>query len=289
MPELPEVEVVKKSLSNKVKNLIIKKIIINDHNLRYPLYLDELNRLIGLRVKKILRRSKLLLFIFEKNIVMLVHLGMTGKFFFINKKKIKYKTSFYYNLDEEKDKKYNRVIFTLSDRQKLIYNDVRKFGFIKIINKLELWKNFHLKNLGPEPLNRNFNFKYFKKYLLKKKRTIKDILMDQRFVSGLGNIYANEILYICKIKPTRKTYSLKDKDIKNIILQTKKILKRAIYFGGSSLKDFSSSDGKKGKFQDYFNVYGKKGGNCSNKNCKGIITKIFIGNRATFYCNRCQK
>ena len=147
MPELPEVEVVKKSLSNKVKNLIIKKIIINDHNLRYPLYLDELNRLIGLRVKKILRRSKFLLFIFEKNIVMLVHLGMTGKFFFINKKKIKYKTSFYYNLDEEKDKKYNRVIFTLSDRQKLIYNDVRKFGFIKIINKLELWKNFHLKNL----------------------------------------------------------------------------------------------------------------------------------------------
>ncbi len=289
MPELPEVEVVKKSLSNKVKNLIIKKIIINDHNLRYPLYLDELNRLIGLRVKKILRRSKFLLFIFEKNIVMLVHLGMTGKFFFINKKKIKYKTSFYYNLDEEKDKKYNRVIFTLSDRQKLIYNDVRKFGFIKIINKLELWKNFHLKNLGPEPLNRNFNFKYFKKYLLKKKRTIKDILMDQRFVSGLGNIYANEILFICKIKPTRKTYSLKDKDIKNIILQTKKMLKRAIYFGGSSLKDFSSSDGKKGKFQDYFNVYGKKGGNCSNKNCKGIIIKIFIGNRATFFCNRCQK
>ncbi len=289
MPELPEVEVVKKSLSNKVKNLIIKKIIINDHNLRYPLYLDELNRLIGLRVKKILRRSKFLLFIFEKNIVMLVHLGMTGKFFFINKKKIKYKTSFYYNLDEEKDKKYNRVIFTLSDRQKLIYNDVRKFGFIKIINKLELWKNFHLKNLGPEPLNRNFNLKYFKKYLLKKKRTIKDILMDQRFVSGLGNIYANEILFICKIKPTRKTYSLKDKDIKNIILQTKKILKRAIYFGGSSLKDFSSSDGKKGKFQDYFNVYGKKGGNCSNKNCKGIIIKIFIGNRATFFCNRCQK
>ena len=289
MPELPEVEVVKKSLSNKVKNLIIKKIRINDYNLRYPLYLDELNRLIGLRVKKILRRSKFLLFIFEKNIVMLVHLGMTGKFFFINKKKIKYKTSFYYNLDEEKDKKYNRVIFTLSDRQKLIYNDVRKFGFIKIINKLELWKNFHLKNLGPEPLNRNFNLKYFKKYLLKKKRTIKDILMDQRFVSGLGNIYANEILFICKIKPTRKTYSLKDKDIKNIILQTKKILKRAIYFGGSSLKDFSSSDGKKGKFQDYFNVYGKKGGNCSNKNCKGIIIKIFIGNRATFFCNRCQK
>ncbi len=289
MPELPEVEVVKRSLTNKAKNLTIKKIKINDYNLRYPLNLRDLNRLIGLKVKKISRRSKFLLFILEKNIVMLVHLGMTGKFFFISKKKIKHKTSFYYELDEEKDKKYNRVIFTLSYKQKLIYNDVRKFGFIKIFDKSELRENPHLKNLGPEPLNKKFNLIYFKKYIINKNRTIKDILMDQRFVSGLGNIYANEILYTCKIKPMRKTHSLKDREIKNIIAQTKKILKRAIYYGGSSLKDFSSSDGKKGKFQDYFSVYGKKGGNCSNKNCKGIIIKIFIGNRATFYCDRCQK
>ena len=113
--------------------------------------------------------------------------------------------------------------------------------------------------------------------------------MDQKFVAGLGNIYANEVLFLSKVKPTKKTYLIKDKEIHKIIKNTKKTLKTAIFFGGSSLKDFSSSDGKKGKFQQYFHVYGKKGENCTSKNCSGEIFKIAIGNRATFYCKKCQK
>ena len=220
---------------------------------------------------------------------MLVHLGMTGKFFFLDRTNTKYKTSFYYNIDEEKDKKHDRVIFNLSNNQKLIYNDVRKFGFIKFLNKDQLSENLHLKKLGPEPLHKKFTFNYFKKYTLGKNRAIKETLMNQEFVSGLGNIYANEILFFSKIKPTKKTKDLSDKDIKKVIKFTKKILFKAIKLGGSSIKDFSSDNGKKGLFQQYFSVYGRKGEKCFNKTCNSNIIKIVIGNRASFYCPKCQK
>jgi len=289
MPELPEVEVVKRSLTSKIQKLVVEKITVKDEKLRYRINKKKLKILLGLKIIKILRRSKFLLFVFEKNTVMLVHLGMTGKFFFLNRNAKKFKTSFYYNIDETKDNKHNRLIFSLSKRQKLIYNDVRKFGFIKILDKRLLKHNLHLKNLGPEPLGNSFDFKYFKNYLINRNRTIKDILMDQKFVSGLGNIYVNEVLFLSKVKPTKKTYLIKNKEIHKIIKNTKKTLKKAISLGGSSLRDFSSSDGKKGEFQQYFYVYGRKGENCLNRNCNKKIIKTIIGNRATFYCPGCQK
>ena len=289
MPELPEVEVVKRSLTSKIQKLVVEKITVKDEKLRYRINKKKLKILLGLKIIKILRRSKFLLFVFEKNTVMLVHLGMTGKFFFLNKSAKKFKTSFYYNIDESKDNKHNRLIFSLSKKQKLIYNDVRKFGFIKVLDKRQLQNNLHLKNLGPEPLGNSFDFKYFKNYLINRNRTIKDILMDQKFVSGLGNIYVNEVLFLSKVKPTKKTYLIKNSEIYKIIKNTKKTLKKAISLGGSSLRDFSSSDGKKGEFQQYFYVYGRKGENCLNRNCNKKIIKTIIGNRATFYCPKCQK
>ena len=220
---------------------------------------------------------------------MLVHFGMTGKFFFINNKKTKYKTSFYYDLNENKDKKYDRLIFDLSNNQKLIYNDVRKFGFIKIFKRENLNKISHIKDLGPEPLSIKFNFSYFKKNILNRDRTIKDILMDQKFVSGLGNIYVNEILFYSGISPIKKVNNLSNIEIKKIVRFTKKVISKAIILGGSSIKNFSSSSGKRGSFQQYFNVYGKKGEKCSNKKCKNNIIKIILANRASFYCPKCQK
>jgi formamidopyrimidine-DNA glycosylase len=289
MPELPEVEVVKRSLVNKIQNSIVKAVKINDGRLRYRVDKNKIKKIIGLKIKKISRRSKFLLFFFNNNTVMLVHLGMTGKFFFINQKNTKYKTSFYYDINEDKDKKHDRVIFNLSRNQKLIYNDVRKFGFIKFVKKINLEQNLHLKNLGPEPLEKKFNFSYFNQYIINKNRTIKDILMDQKFVSGLGNIYANETLFFSGIKPTKKVKNLSESEIRKIIKFTKKILSKAIALGGSSIKNFSSDNGKKGLFQQYFSVYGKKGDKCSKKNCGSNIIKIVISNRATFYCNKCQK
>ena len=161
MPELPEVEVVKRSLIKKTQNLIVKAVKINDGKLRYKIDRNKIKKIIGLKIKKISRRSKYLLFFFNKDIVMLVHLGMTGKFFFVDRKRTKYKTSFYYDLNKEKDKKHDRIIFDLSNNQKLIYNDVRKFGFIKFIESVNLYQNPHLKHLGPEPLSNKFNIRYF--------------------------------------------------------------------------------------------------------------------------------
>ena len=288
MPELPEVEVVKRSLTNKVKNLIIKKVKINDDRLRYRIDKKILRKIIGLKIKKIERRSKFLLFFLNKDLVMLVHFGMTGKFFFINQKNIKFKTSFYYNINN-KEKIHDRVIFFFNKKKKLIYNDVRKFGFIKFLNYKNYNNNFHLKNLGPEPLERLFNLIYFKNYIKGRNRVIKDVLMDQKFVSGIGNIYANEILFLSKVKPSRKVKKLKDFELKKIIHHTKEVLENAIKLGGSSIKDFSSTNGKKGSFQQHFYVYGKKGHLCLNTPCRGRITKSTISNRATFFCSNCQK
>ena len=289
MPELPEVEVVKRSLINKTQNLIVKAVKINDGRLRYKIDKNKVKKIIGLKLKKISRRSKYLLFFFNRNVVMLVHLGMTGKFFFINHKRTKYKTSFYYDLNDDIDKKHDRVIFDLSNDQKLIYNDIRKFGFIKFIQRDNLNENVHLKHLGPEPLSAKFNIEYFKNYLIGKDRNIKNILMDQKFISGLGNIYVNEILFFSGVKPTKKIKKLKNIEILKIIKFSKKIISKAIKLGGSSIKDFSSSSGKKGSFQQHFSVYGKKGENCPTVKCDGKIKKIVIANRASFFCNKCQK
>ena len=289
MPELPEVEVVKRSLVDKIQNSIVKAVKINDGRLRYRIDKNKIKKIIGLKIKKISRRSKFLLFFFNNNTVMLVHLGMTGKFFFINQKNTKYKTSFYYDINEDKDKKHDRVIFNLSKNQKLIYNDVRKFGFIKFVKKINLEQNLHLKNLGPEPLEKKFNFSYFTQYIINKNRTIKDILMDQKFVSGLGNIYVNETLFFSGVKPTKKVKNLSEGEIRKIIKFTKRILSKAITLGGSSIKNFSSDNGKKGLFQRYFSVYGKNGEKCSKKSCGSKIIKIVISNRSTFYCDKCQK
>jgi len=289
MPELPEVEVVKRSLINKTQNSIIKAVKINDGRLRYKIDAIQIKKIIGLRLIKILRRSKYLLFFFNKDIVMLVHLGMTGKFFYTNKKNVKYKTSFYYDINKDQDPKHDRVIFNLSKNKKLIYNDVRKFGFIKLLKKYNLKRISHLKNLGPEPLNKEFNFFYFKNFIKGRNRSIKDILMDQKFVSGLGNIYVNEILFFSGIKPSKKTENLSNLEIKKILKFTKKILSKAITLGGSSIRDFSSGSGKKGSFQQHFMVYGRKGENCRNKKCKNNIVKIILGNRSSFFCAKCQK
>ncbi len=288
MPELPEVEVVKRSLSLKIQNLIIKKVKVNDSRLRYRVKKKDLNILTGKKILRINRRSKFLVFHLEKDVFLLIHLGMTGKFFYINKKNKKMKTSFYYEIDKS-NKKHNHVIFYLSGRQKLIYNDVRKFGFIKTYNKINFLNNFHFKSLGPEPLKRNFNYKYFVNFIDGKKRNVKSLLMDQKFVSGLGNIYVNEILFLSKVMPSREVKNLKTFEISEIIKNTKKILKNAIKLGGSSIKDFSSENGKKGSFQQEFNVYGKEGEKCSNADCKNILSKISISNRASFYCSSCQK
>jgi len=147
----------------------------------------------------------------------------------------------------------------------------------------------HIQFLGPEPLKKDFNLNYVIKHSANKKKTIKDLLMDQKFVSGLGNIYVNEILFLSKIKPEKNIKKISNNEIRKIILFTKIILKKSIKLGGSSIKDFKDSSGNRGKFQQKFNVYNKEGTKCPTRNCNNLIKKIYISKRSTFYCYKCQK
>ena len=184
--------------------------------------------------------------------------------------------------------KHNHIYIKLNNGLVLIYNDIRRFGFFKLYNTKKLNKIIFLRKLGLEPFNKKFNIKYFKKFVKNRKKNIKNLLMDQTFVSGLGNIYVNEALFISMIKPLRTCSSLNKNEIKKLILNVKRILKFAISKGGSSIKDFKNTFGKSGNFQQFFHVYGQKNKKCSRISCAGKIKKIVISNRSTFYCNKCQ-
>jgi formamidopyrimidine-DNA glycosylase len=286
MPELPEIEIVKRSLFKMINKAKIINIKINNKNLRYKLPVNFSKDLIGQKILNISRRSKYLVFHFEKKLL-LAHFGMTGKFLVMkNQKKKLFKTSFYYNLNIIQ--KHNHIYFTLNNGSILIYNDIRRFGFFKIYNTTEFNKITFFNKLGLEPFNKKFNVKYFQKYIVTRKKNIKNLLMDQTFVSGLGNIYVNEALFMSKIQPLRSCNSLNKKEIENLIANIKKVLKFSISKGGSSIRDFKSATGKSGNFQQFFYVYGQNNKNCSRISCKGKIKKITISNRSSFYCQKCQ-
>jgi len=287
MPELPEVEVVKKSLERKLKNLTIKKVFINNNKLRYKIESKEFSKIEGLKIISVKRRSKYLLINLEQNLTILAHLGMTGKFFILDRNK-KYKTSFYYSF-KKNDSKHDHITFFLNKGFKLIYNDVRKFGFIKLFQSQNIYKCNHLKLLGPEPLTKDFNTSYVNNYFFNKKTKIKDLLMNQKFVAGLGNIYCNEILFLCKISPNKIVEKINKKKLIQLVKFTKKILKKSISQGGSSIKDFASTEGLNGTFQQKFKVYNREKSKCKTKKCQGKIKKIYTSGRSSFFCPRCQK
>ena len=288
MPELPEVEVVKKSLNRSIHHLTIKNIEILNKNLRYKIDIKLIKKIIKSKVLRILRRSKYILILLNNNYTILAHLGMTGKFIIVDNKNIRKLSSFYFKIMDHKPK-HDHIVFEFSKRIKLIYNDVRKFGFIKIEKTKHLFLNSHLIKLGPEPLSPRFNVKYFKSKIKRKKIFLKDLLMNQKFVAGLGNIYVNEVIFLSRLNPKKKVCDLSAKNISDLIRNIKKVLKKAIKEGGSSIKDFIGTKGENGNFQQFFNVYGKKDENCNRINCNGKIKKLQISNRSTFFCNSCQK
>ncbi len=288
MPELPEVEVVKKSLKNTIYDLTIKNIEIRNKFLRYKINEKLMKKMIKSKVLSVSRRSKYIFINLNNDYTIMIHLGMTGKIIIVDANKKNYATSFYYKLFDNKPA-HNHVVFKFNKNIILIYNDVRKFGFIKIYETKKLQFSSHLKKLGPEPLSINFNKDYFKKNIKRRKIYLKDLLMDQKFLAGLGNIYVNEAIFLSKINPKTKVSNLPNGKISALVFYIKKILKKAIKEGGSSIKDFNNIKGKKGNFQQFFNVYGKEGYSCTRPNCIGIIKRIKISNRSTFFCKICQK
>tara|TARA_Y100000768_G_scaffold319237_1_gene254851 strand:- start:1418 stop:2281 length:864 start_codon:yes stop_codon:yes gene_type:complete len=286
MPELPEVEIVRQSLNKKIRQKKVKKVIVRNRNLRIKLPTDFKNFLENKTVFEVSRFSKYLIFNLTNKKFCLIHLGMSGTIHLINdKKKNKFTNLSFYN-SPLLPKKHNHVEIVF-DNFRIVYNDPRRFGFFQIIqNTLNLKKRFE--HLGPEPFNDKFNIKYFENFIKKKNRCVKDLLIDQKFVSGIGNIYASEILFLSKIDPKKKIKFLSKNECSKIIIYTKKVLLNAIKNGGSSIRDFKNTDGHRGSFQNNFKVYQREGLTCKRSNCLSKISKKIISNRSTFFCNSCQ-
>ena len=286
MPELPEVEIVKKSLKKNVKDKKILNVIVTNRNLRFKVDEDFEKILKNRKIKNVSRYAKNIIVELNGNIYLIIHLGMTGTFHLIRNNILK-NTNLSFYQSKDLPIKHNHIVLVFK-KFRVIYNDPRRFGFFKLLKDEESFK-LYLKNIGYEPLDKNFNLKYLKKNILFRNKCIKSILLDQKIISGIGNIYANEILFHSGLNPRKKGLKLKDFELKYLYKYSKLVLKKAILKGGSSIRDFRNTEGAKGSFQDNFKVYDKDNHNCPNKKCNYKIKKINISNRSTFYCQNCQK
>ena len=273
MPELPEVETVKEALKHKVLNKKIKDVnVYYSKIIEYPSNDEFIKRLINQTILDIKRRGKWLMFETD-NYYLLSHLRMEGKYN-------------YKNLGDELNK-HEHVEFIFTDNTSLRYQDTRKFGRMYLYNKKEALNKAPLNELGLEPWDKELTTSYLKKHYKNKKKEIKSVLLDQSIVTGIGNIYADEILFLSRINPYKKASELKEKELNSIIENTKKVLEAAIRDGGTTIKSYTSEEGVHGRFQQNLNVHQRKDEEC--KICKSRIIKTVIGGRGTYYCPNCQK
>ena len=287
MPELPEVEVVRQSLHKNIKQKKVKKVIVRNKNLRIKVPNNFKKLLENKVISKVSRFSKYLILYLPKDEFCIIHLGMSGTIHLVKNKFKNNLTNLSFYNSPLLPKKHNHIEI-IFDKFSIVYNDPRRFGFFQIIkNNSQLKKRFL--HLGPEPFSKKFDINYIKNFIKNRNKNIKDLLIDQKFVSGIGNIYASEILFLSKINPNKKIRSLTKVECNQIILNSKKILISAIKKGGSSIRNFKNTEGNKGSFQDSFNVYQREGLNCKRISCNDKIKKKIITNRSTFFCNSCQK
>ena len=273
MPELPEVETVKETLKLKLIGKKIKDVkIYYDGIIAYPEIKEFSKQIKNLPIKDINRRGKWLMFDLDKY-YLLSHLRMEGKYFFKNK--------------GDKLDNHEHVVFSLDSNEELRYRDTRKFGKMYLIKKEDINNVGPIKDLGLEPWDTNLTKEYLKDKYKTKKLPIKTVLLDQSIIVGIGNIYADEILFLSKLNPLIKCCDLKDDDLENIIKYTKEVLEKAIKLGGTTIRTYTSVDGVHGRFQNELLIHGKDKGICPN--CGQAVSKIKVGGRGTYYCNNCQK
>lgn len=273
MPELPEVETVRCGLEKLVKNKVIThvkviypKIIVGDQQ-------DFIQKLSGRKIKAIGRRGKFLLFNFNDGLTMVSHLRMEGKYFIRQ-------------VDQPLEK-HTHVVFLLNDGQQLRYNDVRKFGRMQLVLTAALKQLPSLAKLGPEPLSPAFKVEDFAAALAKKNKAIKPALLDQTLVAGLGNIYADEVLWLSRIHPLTKCNQLKENEIKLLHAKIIQELTAAVKAGGTTIRTYTDAFENSGKFQFELHVYGREGKPCQR--CGTTIKKIRVAQRGTHFCPQCQQ
>ena len=278
MPELPEVETIRRELFQKIKGKKIASVeVLTPKTINCSA--DKFKKILkNSKIKDIQRRAKLLIIKLSNNYNLAVHLKLTGQFIY------KSRTA-RCDLPEEK---YTRLIFTFQNNDKLFFNDLRKFAFVKLLDDKKLEKLLTEKDFGPEPLDKTFTLKIFQNLLFQRKKAkIKPLLMNQNFLAGVGNIYAAESCFCAKILPTRFAESLTKEEIKKLYQCLRKILKTAIICKGSSVNQYVDVFGKKGKYVPLLKVYGREGKNCLR--CGNKIKKITLNGRGTYFCPGCQK
>jgi len=291
MPELPEVETTVRYLKDKIIGQKIVGLDFDTPNLIKKPSPEELKRqIVGKKITKIERKGKNILIYLNQDYLLLIHQKLTGHLLYGKWQKEKGKW-----LPQEKNSplfldQQNRFIhflLFLANGKMLALSDLRKFAKIIFAKKEEVLNSDDLKTLGPEPLSKEFTLTYFQKICQKSNKPIKTLLMDQKLISGIGNIYSDEILWQAKISPLRKANSLKEKEIKVIYQKIKAVLKEAIKLQGTSIVDYRKPNGAKGEMDKFLKVYRKEGQKCPR--CQGIIKRVVINGRSAHFCPKCQK
>lgn len=272
MPELAEVETVKRYLEKHIiGNKIVKFRNFRD-NLRYPLQKNLANTLEGAKIKNIRRRAKYLILDLHNDNSIIIHLGMSGRFTI--------------QPQEYSAKKHDHILMLLDSCKQLIFNDTRRFGMFYAFTTDNIEQQVFIKTLGLEPLNDDFDAAYLKGKIFGKNMPIKSCIMDNRIVVGVGNIYAAESLFAAKIHPQRSASSLNDNEVSILVSKIKEVLQKAIDAGGTTLRDFVSGDNSPGYFKQELNVYDRKNMPC--KICATPIESIKQSGRTSFFCTICQ-
>lgn len=306
MPELPEVTTTVNGLKKALRGLSFGVVWTDlakdnpikqfENTIKDKVFFEKFKRDIkNQKVISVERRAKNILINLSNGKTILIHLKMTGHIivgkYIFNKKENKWTP----DVSERKElhDPYNRFIhalFPLSNGLTMVFCDSRKFGKITLIETKGAMETIHLKNIGPEPLEKSFNFEKFKKQiLLKPNKNIKTVLMDQSVIAGIGNIYSDEILWLSSIHPESRTNKVTDKYLELAFKSMKEILNKGIRFGGDSMSDYRDIDGKKGNFQNHHNVYQKNKEPCGKKGCRGVIMRKVLDGRSAHFCNAHQK
>jgi len=288
MPELPEVETVRRGLAPVMEGKRFAKVEVRRGDLRWPLPKGFAQKLNGKTVQGLGRRAKYLLADLSSGDVLLMHLGMSGSF-----RVGKSSAPGIYYYERSKSIAHDHVVFHMSNGATVTFNDPRRFGSMKLVSRARLEDEPLLRSLGPEPLGNEFDAAMLAKACAAKKTSLKTALSDQRVVAGLGNIYVCEALFRARLSPKRIASTLADRNgrpnerAEKLVDAIKAVLMDAIEAGGSSLRDHRRADGSLGDFQHNFQVYAREGQPCPS--CKGKIKRIVQGGRSTFYCPSCQK
>ncbi len=303
MPELPEVHTTATILNRLVKGRVIKSVwtdynspyYYGKNNIKDPKYFRKFSAMIkNKKIIRVKRRAKNILIDIEGDKTILIHMKMTGQLLYGKYKQSNGGEYGWQPVDEKSPLKnpfsrFIHLIIVLDDQNHIAFSDMRKFGTIKLLVGEKAY-SAEFRKMGPEPLDQKFNFEAFRKQISSKPGGhVKTVLMNPEVISGIGNIYSDEILFASKIMPTRKTSSLSRPDLRLIFKQTKRILKMGIELGGDSMSDYRNPYGEKGGFQLHHKVYGRKKKKCFRRGCNGTISRVVINGRSAHFCPVCQK